>query len=220
MPFPSEADRNAILKFARQVVVEAVTLGRLPEHVPNDGVFGERRGVFVTLRNNGRLRGCIGVVEADTPLGDSVARCAAGAALQDPRFAPMRVADLSQLQIEISLLSRPEPIDINAIEIGRHGLIVVSGDRRGLLLPQVAVEHQLDRDQFLSETCRKANLLRDAWRDARTQILGFTCDVFSDSAAEAAPIGARVHGDSAASPGENKNPHDVKSRGPEKTPVV
>lgn len=175
-----EADRHAILKFARQVVVEAVTLGRLPEQVPTEGIFAERRGVFVTLRNESRLRGCIGVVEAETPLGDSVARCAVGAALQDPRFAPMRVADLGHLQIEISLLSQPEPINLNAIEIGRHGLIVVSGERRGLLLPQVAVEHNLDREQFLSETCRKARLLRDAWRDARTQILAFTCEVFAD----------------------------------------
>jgi uncharacterized protein len=218
MPSPSEADRHAILKFARQVIVEAVTLGRLPEHVPSEGIFGERRGVFVTLRNSSRLRGCIGVVEADTPLGDSVARCAAGAALQDPRFAPMRVADLSSLQIEISLLSRPEPIAINAIEIGRHGLIVSSGDRRGLLLPQVALEHHLDREQFLSETCRKANLMRDAWRDARTQILGFTCDVFSDAEAEPAPVGVNSPG--ATDTGESKNPRDVRSRGPEKPFVV
>jgi AmmeMemoRadiSam system protein A len=213
MPSPSEADRHLILKFARQVVVEAVTLGRLPEHVPTQGIFAERRGVFVTLRNTGRLRGCIGVVEAETSLGDSVARCAAGAALQDPRFAPMRVADLNRLQIEISLLSQPEPIAINAIEIGRHGLIVVSGDRRGLLLPQVAVEHQLDREQFLSETCRKANLLRDAWRDARTQIFGFTCDVFSDpdpgdhNGVEPEPATVGAHSQIGVTP--NKNPRDV-----------
>lgn len=218
MPSPSEADRNAILKFARHVVVDAVTLGRLPEHVPTDGIFGERRGVFVTLRNNGRLRGCIGVVEAETPLGDSVARCAAGAALQDPRFAPMRAADLNQLQIEISLLSQPEPININAIEIGRHGLIVVSRDRRGLLLPQVAIEHQLDREQYLSETCRKAHLLRDAWRDARTQILGFTCEVFSDANADAEPAPVGVHSRDAFA--QNKSPRDVRSRGPEKSSMV
>jgi AmmeMemoRadiSam system protein A len=218
MPSPSEADRHAILKFARQVVIEAVTLGRLPEHVPTDGIFGERRGVFVTLRNDGRLRGCIGVVEADTPLGDSVARCAAGAALQDPRFAPMRVADLNQLQVEISLLSPPEPIDIKAIEIGRHGLIVASGDRRGLLLPQVAVEHHLDREQFLSETCRKAHLLRDAWRDARTQIFAFTCDVFTDDTErDSAPTFMSAGPHAVA---ENKDPRDVKSRGPEKPSVV
>jgi len=218
MPSPSEVERHAILKFARQVVVEAVTLGRLPEHVPTEGIFSERRGVFVTLRNDGRLRGCIGVVEADTPLGDSVARCAAGAALQDPRFAPMRVADLSHLQIEISLLSQPQPIDINAIEIGRHGLIVSSGERRGLLLPQVAVEHGLGREQFLSETCRKAHLLRDAWRDARTQILGFTCDVFSDPDRQPATVAADSHDVAGAE--QNKNPRDVRSRGPEKPSVV
>lgn len=218
MPFPSEADRHAILKFARQVVVEAVTLGRLPEHVPTGGIFGDRRGVFVTLRNNSHLRGCIGVVEAETALGDSVARCAAGAALQDPRFAPMRVTDLNHLRIEISLLSQPEPIDINTIEIGHHGLIVASGDRRGLLLPQVAVEHHLDREQFLSEACRKAHLLRDAWRDARTQILGFTCDVFSDADTdtEPAPVGA----DSRDTSVQNQSPRDVRSRGPEKPAVV
>lgn len=211
-----EADRHAILKFARQVVVEAVTLGRLPEQVPTEGIFAERRGVFVTLRNESRLRGCIGVVEAETPLGDSVARCAVGAALQDPRFAPMRVADLGHLQIEISLLSQPEPINLNAIEIGRHGLIVVSGERRGLLLPQVAVEHNLDREQFLSETCRKARLLRDAWRDARTQILAFTCEVFADPHISPGPGGA----DSRDTIEENKNPRDVESRGPEKPSVV
>jgi uncharacterized protein len=138
--------------------------------------------------------------------------------LQDPRFAPMRVTDLNRLQVEISLLSQPEPIGINAIEIGRHGLIVVSGDRRGLLLPQVAVEHRLDREQFLSETCRKAHLLRDAWRDARTQILGFTCEVFSDTGPSAEPevVGA----DSRDAVAENKNPRDVRSRGPEKSSVV
>src|SRR6202000_2948115 len=155
------------------------------------------------------------------PLGDSVARCAAGAALQDPRFAPMRVADLSHLQIEISLLSQPRPIAINAIEIGRHGLIVSLGERRGVLLPQVAVEHHLDREQFLSETCRKARLLRDAWRDARTQILGFTCDVFSDAEVEPASAGANwlpSAGSHVAA--ENKNPRDVRSRGPEKSSVV
>jgi len=218
MLYPSEADRHAILQFARRVVVEAVTLGRLPEHIPTEGIFSERRGVFVTLRNDGCLRGCIGVVEADSPLGDSIARCAAGAALQDPRFAPMRVADLSHLQIEISLLSRPEPIDINAIEIGRHGLIVSSGEHRGLLLPQVAIEHGLDREKFLSETCRKAHLLRDAWRDARTQIMGFTCDVFSDPDKEPATVGASSSG--VADSAQNQTPRDVRSRGPEKPSVV
>jgi AmmeMemoRadiSam system protein A len=180
MPSLSENDRQSLLTFAHQVVVEAVTRGCLPDDIPNGGIFAERFGVFVTLRKKNRLCGCIGVVQADAPLGDSIARCAAGAALQDPRFAPMRAADLGHLQVEISLLSPPEPIDVSQIEIGRHGLIVASGDSRGLLLPQVATEHGFTREQFLAETSRKAGLPQDAWRAARTQVLAFSCEVFSD----------------------------------------
>jgi AmmeMemoRadiSam system protein A len=213
MPFPSEADRQALLRFARQVVVEAVTFERLPDKIPNDGIFAERRGVFVTLRKNARLCGCIGVIHADAPLGDSIARCAAR---QDPRFGPMGIADLSHFQVEISLMSPPEPIDVPRdvaqIEIGRHGLIVASGDSRGLLLPQVATEHRFTRERFLSETCRKARLLPDAWRDPGTQVLAFTCDVFSDED----PVSADAERSNARDP-KNKNPRDVASRGPEKS---
>ena len=93
MPSPSEADRHAILKFARQVVIEAVTLGRLPEHVPAEGIFAERHGVFVTLRSDGRLRSSIGVVEAETPLGDSVAESAV-----EPETVGARAHDRSTAQ--------------------------------------------------------------------------------------------------------------------------
>src|ERR1700675_4309972 len=103
MPFLSEADRRALLQLARKAVVEAVTHGGLPEQIPHDGVFAERRGAFVTLHRQRRLRGCIGVIEADQPLGDRIVRCAASSALQDPRFPPMRAEDLAELQIEISL---------------------------------------------------------------------------------------------------------------------
>jgi AmmeMemoRadiSam system protein A len=181
MPFPSEADRRTLLQWARQVVVEAVFHGRLAEKIPEGGIFAERRGVFVTLRSVRRLRGCIGVIEDDEALGASIARCAAGAALQDPRFAPLQAADLHDLQIEISLLSLPVPIDPAEIEIGRHGLLVSRGAHRGLLLPQVAVEHHLNREQFLDETCRKAQLAREAWKDPETKVLAFTCEVFSDA---------------------------------------
>lgn len=180
MPSLSEADRQNLLRLARQAVVEAVSRARLPDSIPNDGVFAQRCGVFVTLRSGHRLRGCIGVIEADEPLGQSIVRCAAGAALQDPRFAPLRPEDLCGLQIEISLLAPPAPIDPAEIEIGRHGLLVSQGTHRGLLLPQVAVEHGLTREQFLEEACRKALLSREAWRDSETQMLGFTCEVLTD----------------------------------------
>jgi AmmeMemoRadiSam system protein A len=177
----SESDRRSLLQWARQVVTESVSRGQLPEKILSDGVFAKRCGVFVTLRSGHRLRGCIGVIEAEEPLGESIARSAASAALQDPRFAPLGAGDLAGLGIEISLLSSPAPIDPEQIEIGCHGLLISRGTHRGLLLPQVAVEHHLDRQQFLEETCRKAQLARDAWKDPGTKILAFTCEILSEA---------------------------------------
>jgi uncharacterized protein len=177
----SEADRHAALQLARIAVVEAVSHRNLPDAISHEGIFSERRGVFVTLHVGHRLQGCIGVIEAHEPLGEAIVRCAVSAALEDPRFAPMETAQLSELSIEISLLSPLEPIAPEAIEIGKHGLLVRMKDRRGLLLPQVAVEHRLNREQFLEQTCIKAGLGRDAWRDQEAQLFGFTCEVFSEN---------------------------------------
>lgn len=181
MPSLSEAERRTALQLARAAVVESVSHRKLPSHNSRDGIFAEPRGVFVTLHVGGRLQGCIGVVEPDEPLGDALVRCAASAAMEDPRFAPMRAEQLGELTIEISLLSAPAPIYPEAIEIGRHGLLVVLQAQRGLLLPQVAVEHRLTREQFLEETCRKAGLRREAWRDPEARLFGFTCEVFSET---------------------------------------
>ncbi len=185
MPSLSDADRRALLRLARQAVVEAVSHESLPQQIPVDGIFAARRGVFVTLHVRHRLRGCIGVTEAQDPLGDTIVRCALGAALQDPRFSPVRSDEISDLQIEISLLSSPAPIRTDEIEIGRHGLLISRGRQRGLLLPQVAVEHHLSSEQFLQETCRKAQLSLDAWRDPDVELFGFTCEVFSEEATAA-----------------------------------
>ena len=181
MLFPSEEDRLALLRWARQAVIEAVSRAQLTGEIPQQGIFLERRGVFVTLHVRGRLRGCIGVVETQETLGESVMRCAAGAALHDPRFSPLKTEEFEELRIEISLMSAPVPIRPEEIQVGRHGLIVASGVKRGLLLPQVATEHRLDRQQFLEETCRKAGLHPGAWSEEGAQILGFTCEVFSES---------------------------------------
>jgi AmmeMemoRadiSam system protein A len=180
MPSLSEAEKCSALHLARTAVVEAVTHRKLPSTIPREGIFADRRGVFVTLHVRGRLQGCIGVVEPDEPLGDAIVRCAASAALEDPRFTPMRVEQLGELSIEISLLSAPVLISPEAIELGRHGMLVVLGSKRGLLLPQVAIEHHLTREQFLGETCRKAGLPLKAWSDPQARLFGFTCEVFSD----------------------------------------
>jgi len=180
MPFLSE-DRRSLLELARRAIAEAISLQKPVGSLPPSGVFAEKRGVFVTIHARGRLRGCIGVVEPFEPLGESIVRCAASAALQDPRFLPVCAEELEDLQIEISLLSAPEPIHPESIEIGKHGLLISQGSKRGLLLPQVAVEHKLSREEFLEETCRKAGLDVKAWQEPETQILGFVCEVFSES---------------------------------------
>jgi AmmeMemoRadiSam system protein A len=180
MPSLSETDRQSLLDLARRAIAEAVSLQKSAGSIPQSGMFLEKRGVFVTLHTRGRLRGCIGVIEPVEPLVESIARCAAGAALHDPRFSPVRVEELPELRIEISLLSPLEPILPENIEIGKHGLLIAQGSKRGLLLPQVAVEHKLARDQFLEETCRKAGLNVSAWQEPETRILGFTCEIFSE----------------------------------------
>ena len=180
MPYLSEVDGQNLLILARQAIVEAVTRGELPETIPSEGIFGERRGVFVTLHVHGELRGCIGTTENDERLGEATVRCAASAALHDPRFPALRSEELGALSIEISVLSPLTPIRPEEIEIGRHGLVVWDESHRGLLLPQVAPEHGLNREQFLAETCKKARLPREAWQWPTTRIQGFECEVFSE----------------------------------------
>jgi AmmeMemoRadiSam system protein A len=181
MPCLSELDGRKLLGLARKAIVAALTRKELPETIPQEGIFGERRGVFVTLHVGGELRGCIGTTESDERLGDATVRCAASAALHDPRFPPIRGVELQALNIEISVLSPLTPIRPEDIQVGRHGLVVSDEGHSGLLLPQVAPQHGLNREQFLAETCRKARLPQDAWRWPSTRIEAFTCEVFSDA---------------------------------------
>lgn len=183
MPCLSEADQQALLELARKAIREAVLHRKILDVIPREGISSERRGVFVTLHVRGRLQGCIGMTEPSESLGEAVVRCAVSAALEDPRFSPMKEPQLEEMSIEISLLSPLEPILPEAIEIGRHGLLIVNHAQRGLLLPKVATEHGLSREQFLEETCRKAGLPRQAWKDSETRIFRFTCEVFSNTPA-------------------------------------
>jgi AmmeMemoRadiSam system protein A len=174
-------DRRALLELARRAIVEAVRHGRLLEFPPPTGELAKPSAAFVTLHRRGRLRGCIGQVGTDTPLAETVARCAAGAALEDPRFPAVGAEELDELEIEVSVLSAIEPILAEHVQVGTHGLLIQQGAQRGLLLPQVATEHRLDREKFLEATCEKAGLERDAWKDPSTRILGFTAEVFSEA---------------------------------------
>jgi AmmeMemoRadiSam system protein A len=138
----------------------------------------EKRGVFVSIHLHGDLRGCVGTIAPSTPLYQSVAGCAEAAAFRDSRFKPLQLSELPEADFEISVLSPIEEVtDIRNIEVGTHGLIVSKGNARGLLLPQVAVQQQWDRERFLGETCRKAGLPPTAWKQGAT-IQRFTAEVF------------------------------------------
>lgn len=169
-----------LLALARAAIASSLQNTSLNLDVPEPRCFSLYRGAFVTLHVAGKLRGCIGVIEPRDPLRDTIVHCARSAAFHDPRFSPLRTNELNELQIEISLLSELLPIRAQDLQIGRHGLLVATESHRGLLLPQVATEHHLSREEFLDETCRKAGLPRGAWRDAKTEIFGFTCEVFSE----------------------------------------
>ncbi|MCU1243195.1 MAG: hypothetical protein JWO71_3921 [Candidatus Acidoferrum typicum] len=179
MLFLCNSDRESLLCLARLAVTEVVSRGQILGEIPADGIFSERRGVFVSLHIGKRLRGCIGVVDPQETLGKSIVRCASGASLRDPRFPAVRIEELRLLHIEISLLSALFAIRVEEIEIGKHGLLIWRGSQRAVLLPQVAVRHRLNAEQFLAETCKKAQLAPDAWRDPEANVFGFTCEIFS-----------------------------------------
>ena len=161
----TDAQQRALVEIARAAVVDAIT-GRRSATLPADVLTGLDRvsaatGAFVTLKRDGQLRGCIGTLECRLSLAGEIARLAVCAAREDPRFDPVQPQELDELDIEVSVLGPLQlidPRDASAFEIGRHGLVVEQGPRRGLLLPQVAVEWGWDREQFLSQTCRKAGL--------------------------------------------------------------
>jgi AmmeMemoRadiSam system protein A len=178
---PGSLDKKRLLEIARQALHAGVERHESLQNLPKGLTPGESTGAFVTLRKRGRLRGCIGQVGTGQPLVEVVAHCAKAAALEDPRFQPVRPEELAEIEIEISALSPLQVIAPDAIEAGKHGLMVSRGHQRGLLLPQVATEMRWAAHKFLEETCVKAGFEREAWRDPETKIQGFTAEVFSES---------------------------------------
>ena len=177
----TEGEQNTLIEIARHAIEACVLGGRqTPAEWRSSSAssLSQPCGAFVTLRRRGALRGCIGHVEAERPLAEAVAECAAAACARDPRFPPVALDELPDLQVEISVLSPLFDILPSEVEIGRHGLLISQGWQRGLLLPQVAVEWKWERGRFLEETCRKAGLPPDAWqRGARIQ--AFTTQTFT-----------------------------------------
>jgi uncharacterized protein len=176
----TDADRVVLLRTARDAIVAHVERARVapPLFV---GILGRYGGAFVTIHTNGELRGCIGHIEANEPLGEVLTRCAVAACSADPRFAAVTVSELPHIEIELSLLGPLEPIaGPEDIDIGRHGLVVEQGRYRGLLLPQVATEWNWNRETFLAHTCQKAGLAPDAWKSGAS-LWRFEADVFGEA---------------------------------------
>jgi len=164
--FPlTEHDQHLLLQIARNAVHSYLS-GHAPD-LPQvtSGVLAEQRGIFVSIHKGVDLRGCIGNIHAASGLYRTVAECAIAAAVGDPRFMPLTAAELDDVEFEISVLSPMLPVeDLRQIEVGKHGLLITKGNARGLLLPQVATTYGWDRERFLQETCRKAGLKPDDWK--------------------------------------------------------
>ena len=176
----TESDQETLLQMARVALVDYVSSGKIPTIEEPGESLRQKCGAFVTLRRGKSLRGCIGIIEANAPLYQTVRQCAVWAGTNDPRFPQVMKGEVAGLNIEISVLSPLFDIAPEEVEVGRHGLLVSRGVIRGLLLPQVASERKWGREQFLEETCRKAGLPLDAWRhDAKIQ--AFTAQVFEEA---------------------------------------
>jgi len=179
-----EQEKQELLSLAKRSVETAVKERKLYEYtVEGSPSLTQERGAFVTLKEHGELRGCIGYTSPIKPLPLVVRDVAAYAALEDHRFAPVAEKELGQLEYEISVLSPLHRLqDTKQIEIGKHGLLIVRGDKEGLLLPQVASDEHWDRKTFLEQLCYKAGLPPDAYRDQAADIFTFTALVFGDRA--------------------------------------
>ena len=174
-----ESERRLLLHIAREAIVAHAGGGPAPSPAGAPGL-DRHGGAFVTLHNRGELRGCIGHVEPDEALGRVVPRCAVAAASTDPRFPPVSLAEVPELEIEISLLGPLEPITgPDDVIVGRHGIVVERDWHRGLLLPQVATEWGWDAETFLAQTCHKAGLPRDAWKHW-ARMWRFEAEVFGE----------------------------------------
>lgn len=182
-PGLTDAEKRVLVRLAREAIAARLAGGSFEPDAGAHPVLRERRGAFVTLHSarSGELRGCIGRLQPGESLADTVAEMAVAAATSDTRFPPVAPAELPDLRIEVSALGPMHPIRPEDVEVGRHGLLISRSGRRGVLLPQVPVEHGWDRETFLDQTCVKAGLPPGSWRDGDAELLAFTAEVFGEA---------------------------------------
>jgi AmmeMemoRadiSam system protein B/AmmeMemoRadiSam system protein A len=179
----TENQKKLLLKIARETLQNYLSGKKLPELKIDDPVLLEKRGVFVTLRKYGNLRGCIGYIEPVKPLYIAVREMAINSATRDPRFEPVTYEELKDIEIEISVLTVPQRVkSADEIVLGRDGVIVKRGFNQGVFLPQVAEETGWTKEEFLSYLCsHKAGLPPDAWKDPKTELYIFQAEVFNEN---------------------------------------
>lgn len=185
MIIPGE-DKKKLLEEARNSIASIFTGKKLPKlNYDKAHLFNSRKGAFVTLTKKGMLRGCIGYIISSKPLIETVRDAAVQAAIHDPRFPPLDESEMGKIEIEISILSEPFPMNsYDEITLGEHGLILEEMGRRALLLPQVPIEHKMNKEEYLSALCEKAGIYRDYWREKILNIQLFTAMVFSEKESE------------------------------------
>jgi AmmeMemoRadiSam system protein A len=177
-------EKEFLLKTARTAIETCVRSEPDPSPPPPTDALNQERGAFVTLHKGAELRGCIGTFSEDKSLYEVVMEMAVSAAVKDSRFSPVEADELKHIWIEISALSPLSEIeDTSKIEVGRHGIYIIKGSDHGVLLPQVATEHGLDRNAFLDLTCQKAGLARGSWREG-AKILTFEAEIFREESGE------------------------------------
>ena len=175
-------EQQTLLAIARQAIIHGVQTGQEYIEPREEKALNQRNGCFVTIKQNGQLRGCIGNFQSELPLFKEVAQMAQASATKDPRFYPLKAIDLDNFKLEISVLSPLQKVeDIEEIEVGKHGIYIEKSFYRGVLLPQVALEHNWDRLTFLQQTCLKAGLPTDAWKADDADIYVFSAQVFGEA---------------------------------------
>lgn len=174
-------EKKLLLEVARRSMSAAVEGREFACEFPEFPNFQNLGGAFVTLHRRARLCGCVGQIVSGEPLIETVIHCAKAAALEDPRFDRVRPEELGEIEIELSILSRLETIAPGEIQAGKHGLMVSLGRQRGVLLPQVATQFRWSGQRLLEETCIKAGLDRDAWKNPEVRVQAFTAEIFNES---------------------------------------
>ena len=177
-------EKQALLAIARQAIICGVQTGQEYIEPREEKTLNQRKGCFVTIKQSGQLRGCIGNFQSELPLFKEVAQIAQASAAKDPRFYPLKEKDLDNFTLEISVLSPLHKIEsIEEIEVGKHGIYIEKSFYRGVLLPQVATEHNWDRQTFLKQTCLKAGLPTNAWEASDAEIYVFSAQIFGEEIA-------------------------------------